>query len=202
MKTFRVYKHPTQGLEAVKIGFSWPALFFCLLWMLSKKLWALFFLWLGAWVVCSVVDAAASSSGQMVQAFAYSLLTVAGLFLWLFPAFKGNGWREKNLLNRGYELLGKVQTETVEAAVALLTSRTPVRPGEEEGPDDRKAVRSSRPYGTSEKDVSAKKDEMSRLVMQMGFDHDQANQMMESLLKQLTGKGYLIDGILRYVFCS
>ena len=27
MKTFNVYKHPTQGIEAVKVGFSWPAFF-------------------------------------------------------------------------------------------------------------------------------------------------------------------------------
>lgn len=28
MKTYDIYKHPTRGIEIVKIGFSWPAFFF------------------------------------------------------------------------------------------------------------------------------------------------------------------------------
>lgn len=27
MRTFTIYKHPAQGFEAVKVGFSWPAFF-------------------------------------------------------------------------------------------------------------------------------------------------------------------------------
>jgi len=36
MKRFNVYKHPTLGTDAVKIGFSWPAFFFGLFWMLVQ----------------------------------------------------------------------------------------------------------------------------------------------------------------------
>ena len=39
IKTFNVYHHPMYGFEAVKVGFSWPALFFGILWMMYKKLW-------------------------------------------------------------------------------------------------------------------------------------------------------------------
>lgn len=39
MKTFNVYKHPTNGFKMIKVGFSWLALFFGLLWMLFKKQW-------------------------------------------------------------------------------------------------------------------------------------------------------------------
>ena len=39
MKTFKVYEHEIYGYEAVKQGFSWPALFFGFIWALVKKLW-------------------------------------------------------------------------------------------------------------------------------------------------------------------
>ena len=39
MRTFDVYKHRTQGYEAVKQGFSWPAFFFTRIWAFVKKLW-------------------------------------------------------------------------------------------------------------------------------------------------------------------
>ena len=39
MKTFQVYKHPIAGIEAIKVGFSFPAFFFGWIWMFIKKLW-------------------------------------------------------------------------------------------------------------------------------------------------------------------
>ncbi|MBK1735590.1 hypothetical protein CKO15_09895 [Halorhodospira abdelmalekii] len=39
MKYFRIHEHPEHGLEAVKDGFSWPAFFFGIFWMLYKELW-------------------------------------------------------------------------------------------------------------------------------------------------------------------
>jgi hypothetical protein len=39
MKTFKVFKHPTLGYQAVKIGFSWPGFLFSVIWLLMKKLW-------------------------------------------------------------------------------------------------------------------------------------------------------------------
>jgi len=38
MKILDIYKHPAQGIEAIKGGFSWPAFFFCFILMLVKKL--------------------------------------------------------------------------------------------------------------------------------------------------------------------
>ena len=36
MKTFQVYKHPIAGIEAIKVGFSFPAFFFGWIWMFIK----------------------------------------------------------------------------------------------------------------------------------------------------------------------
>lgn len=119
MKTFNVYKHPTQGIEAVKVGFSWPAFFFGFFWMLVKKLWGLAGAWFAAYVVLSLIEKVTDQSGEGgAQALVYLLLAAAYFALWLVPAFKGNKWREENLSKRGYEKLTSVQAETPDAAVA------------------------------------------------------------------------------------
>jgi len=125
MKTFNVYKHPTQGFDAVKVGFSWPAFFFGLIWMLVKKLWGLAGLWFAGYVVCSLIEKVteqAQASGA--QALVYFVLAAGYFVLWLVPPFKGNKWREENLSKRGYELLSTVQAETPDAAIAQLVKST------------------------------------------------------------------------------
>ena len=64
MKTFNVYKHPTQGIEAVKIGFSWPAFFFGIIWMLVKKLWGLAGAWFAVYIVLSLIEKVTDQSGE------------------------------------------------------------------------------------------------------------------------------------------
>lgn len=119
MRTFNVYKHPTQGIEAVKVGFSWPAFFFGLFWMLVKKLWGLAGLWFVAYVVLSLVKEFTEQSGEgLAQALVNLILFVSYFVLWLVPAFKGNKWRDENLSKRGYEQLGTVQAQAPDAAVA------------------------------------------------------------------------------------
>jgi hypothetical protein len=51
MRHFLVYQHPEFGEEAAKVGFSWPALFFSIIWMMVKKLW----MWAGIWFVIALV---------------------------------------------------------------------------------------------------------------------------------------------------
>ncbi len=122
MKTFNIYKHPTEGLEAVKVGFSWPALVFGILWMLVKKPWGFASLWFVAGLLLlffeGVVERADASGGQ---ALAYLLLTAGYFTLALVPAVKGNKWREDNLAGRGYKQVGTVQAEAPEAALAQST---------------------------------------------------------------------------------
>jgi hypothetical protein len=121
MKTFNVYKHPTLGIEAVKVGFSWPAFFFGVFWMLVKKLWGLAAGWFAAYIVLSLIETAADQSGEGGGHALIYLNLAAGYFvLWLVPAFKGNKWREENLSKRGFEQLSAVQAETRDAAVAQV----------------------------------------------------------------------------------
>ena len=122
MRTFNVYRHPIQGLEAVKVGFSWPATSVGPIRMLVKKLWGLFGLWLAMYIALSLVEAVTDKSEPGgAQALVYLLLAAGYSALTLVPGFKGNKWREKNLLRRGFQMLGTVQAETSDAAISQVT---------------------------------------------------------------------------------
>lgn len=121
MKTFNVYRHPIQGHEAVKVGFSWPAASAGPIWMLAKNLWGLSGLWVAMYFTLSLVETVTETSEPSGAQVLLYLLLVAGYFtLGLVPGFKGNKWREKNLVRRGFEMLGTVQAETPEAAISQV----------------------------------------------------------------------------------
>jgi len=120
MKTFVIYRHPTQGYEAVKVGFSWPAFFFGLIWMLVKKLWSYAGIWFLVYIALSVIETLAdqASSAPGLQAIGYFGLAGGYFALWLIPAFRGNTWRVSNLQNNGYVLLKEIPAPTPKAAIA------------------------------------------------------------------------------------
>ena len=122
MKTFKIYRHPTRGHEAVKVGFSWPAFFFGIIWMLVKRLRSLAAIWILAFVILAVIEIItdAAQSEPALQAVVYLLLVAANIALWLTPAFKGNSWRVRNLEKNGYELVGESQADTADAAIAQV----------------------------------------------------------------------------------
>jgi len=121
LKTFNVYRHPIQGLEVVKVGFSWPAASAGPIWMLAKNLWGLSGLWVAMYFALSLVETVTDTSEPSGAQVLVYLLLVAGYFtLGLVPGFKGNKWREKNLVRRGFEILGTVQAETPEAAISQV----------------------------------------------------------------------------------
>jgi len=125
METFNVYKHPIRGIEAVKVGFSWPALLFGVIWMLVKKMWFFAGIWFGIGILLAseltfdIVEAVTDGS----EAGSYLILAVGYFVLWLIPAFKGNKWRKENLAERGYEFVNAVQAETPDAAIALVAKQ-------------------------------------------------------------------------------
>lgn len=101
----------------MKVGFSWPAAFLVVIWMLAKKLWRLAGLWVLAYIVLAIIQDAAIKS----RSPGAILIVLAGhLALALIPAFKGNEWRVKNLTMRGFEFVDSVQAATPDAAIAQV----------------------------------------------------------------------------------
>ncbi|HEX4962679.1 MAG TPA: hypothetical protein VF173_17720 [Thermoanaerobaculia bacterium] len=121
MKTFSVYEHPALGLEALKVGFCWPALVLGILWMLARKLWSFLGLWFALYVALFILVLwSGGIESQATQGWIFIIVLAGLLVLWLIPAFKGNTWREKNLAARGYEKVFTVQAETRDSAIAQV----------------------------------------------------------------------------------
>ena len=114
MKTFRIFEHPQGNREAVKLGFSWPAFFFGIIWMLVKKLWKYAAIWFVIYVFMAFVENFLKSGDVATGMTAtYDLMIMLGyLLIMLVPAFKGNAWREKNLQSKGYVLTGEVKASS------------------------------------------------------------------------------------------
>ena len=121
MKDYKVYKHPSLGAEAVKVGFSWPAAFLVVIWMLAKKLWTLAGLWVLGYIVLAIIQDSALES----HSTGAILIVLAGhLALALIPAFKGNEWRIGNLTKRGYEFVDSAQAASPDAAIAQVLKKS------------------------------------------------------------------------------
>jgi hypothetical protein len=115
MKMFNIYVHPVAAIEAVKVGFSWPAFFFGSLWMLDKGLWGRAALWLGGYLgvrrAAILVDKI--QGGEYLSVFLMGTL----VFMALVAGINGNRWREQSLLKRGYGRMTTVAAPTPEEAI-------------------------------------------------------------------------------------
>jgi len=121
MKTFQLYKHPVLGFEAVKVGLSWPAFFFGLIWMLCCRLWGKAALWFVLYLTAIILETAAdSAAASNLVDIIHLVLLAAYIALWAIPIFQGNAWRASNLEKRGYKLADTVQTLTKDAAIAAV----------------------------------------------------------------------------------
>lgn len=118
MKQYKVFKHPTGVMEAVKQGWSWPGFLFGPLWALAKKMWLLGGLYLAAaFLLAFVVELA--GAGPDAGMFFNLIGMIAGL---IFGA-GGNQWREKNLTSRGYDLVGEVESTNPDGAIATFVAQ-------------------------------------------------------------------------------
>lgn len=121
MKTFRVYRHPILGLQAVKDGFSWPGFFFTVIWALTKKLWLHACVFAGIYLFLGLLQSSLllsfllrSTDDNLVQLFFF----IFDVFISIYIGYSGNQWRVKNLHRRGFELVGTLQAATPDAALA------------------------------------------------------------------------------------
>ncbi|MFN2267782.1 MAG: DUF2628 domain-containing protein, partial [Desulfonatronovibrio sp.] len=122
MKTFKIFEHPDLGREAVKVGFSWPAFFFGIVWMLVKKLWKYAALWFVIYVFMAIIENLLKSGDVATGMTAtYDLMIMLGyLLIMLIPAFKGNIWRENLLQDKGYILKTKIEASSLAKALSII----------------------------------------------------------------------------------
>jgi len=118
MKTFKVFRHPTLGFQAVKVGFSWPGFFFLFIWAFVKKLWGYAFAIIGILIILTIIEKL-FMKGQ----YGYTNLLMEillRLIVYIFVGLKGNEWRISNLQKRGFELVDTLQAESPDAAIGKV----------------------------------------------------------------------------------
>ena len=124
MKQFKVFKHPTGVVQAVKQGWCWPAFFFSFIWAMVAKMWGIGFGVLIALLVLGIA-LGLSEAGDGADA----LINVASIVANIVFGFNGNSWREKDLLSRGFELKETVTAANKEGAVALFIKASEAEQG-------------------------------------------------------------------------
>jgi len=116
-----VYKHPTQGYEAVKHGTSWPALFFTVIWAFVKKIWWLGFALIGAVLVFEVLKEEFLVSGTVLGIV---LLNLTALATYITVAVKGNDWRRDNLVKRGFKKSRTLEAWSPSEAIDVVAAQS------------------------------------------------------------------------------
>jgi len=120
MKTFKVFRHPTLGYQAVKFGFSWPGFSFLMIWAFVKKLWGHGLVIIGVISILTLLACVQKS----LKSDAGALLIILFQFgVYIFVGIKGNEWRESNLQRRGFEFIDTVHTDTPDAAIGKVVRR-------------------------------------------------------------------------------
>ena len=128
MTLYSVYEPPSEApdledradsLVFVKDGFSWPALFVPLLWLLYRRMWIELVLFLGLFLVLCLGVRHRASRGRRCSAGWASRSCV------LF-AFEANDLRSAALERRGYRQMGTAAGATaIDAELAFFRSWLP-----------------------------------------------------------------------------
>lgn len=124
MSSYKVFKHPEKGFEAVKSGFAWLAPFNPV-WPLFRGLWMLFMTYIFFILVLASIDVQIYGLEDFID------ITNANNLQWIFliiqivifasPGFKGNEWTATNLQKKGYIFDCSIEAKNKNEALILAT---------------------------------------------------------------------------------
>ena len=133
MKTYKVLNHPSKEIKAVKTGFAWLAIPFVTFlpflpaWFLFRGLWKLFIAYVLAILILASIDY--EIYGEL-GFFNFSntndlqiIIVIIEIVILLLPAFKGNEWTIKDLVNKGYKVSYSVQASSRKQALELVQNK-------------------------------------------------------------------------------
>jgi len=125
MSSYKVFKHPEKGFEAVKSGFAWLAPFNPI-WPLFRGLWMLFISYIFFILVLASIDAQIYGPVDVID------IKNANNLQWIFfiiqiviftsPGFKGNEWTVNNLQKKGYIFDCSIEAKNKDDALFLATN--------------------------------------------------------------------------------
>jgi len=127
MSSFKVFKHPDKGFEAVKSGFAWFAPFNPF-WPLFRGLWLLFITYIFVILIITsidfkfygfngYIDIANADDPQLI-------FLILQIIIFISPGFKGNEWTANNLQKKGYIFDCIIEAKNKDDALFLATKST------------------------------------------------------------------------------
>jgi len=127
MSTYKVFKHPEKGFEAVKSGFAWLAPFNPI-WPLFRGLWILFITYIIFILVLASIDAQIYGLDDVIDIKNANnlqwILFIIQIVVFASPGFKGNEWTANNLQKKGYIFDCSIEAKNKDDAVFLITNST------------------------------------------------------------------------------
>ena len=122
MSSYKVFKHPEKGFEAVKSGFAWLAPFNPV-WPLFRGLWVLFITYIFVILVLASIDAQIYGLVGVIDIKNANnlqwILFFIQIVIFTSPGFKGNQWTANNLLKKGYIFDCSVEAKNIDEALRL-----------------------------------------------------------------------------------
>ena len=122
MSSYKVFKHPIEGFEAVKSGFAWLAPFNPI-WPLFRGLWILFILYIFFILVLASIDAQIYGLVDVIDIKNANnlqwFLFIFQIVIFISPGFKGNEWTANNLKKRGYIFDCSIEAKNKDDALFL-----------------------------------------------------------------------------------
>ena len=125
MSSYKVFKHPEYGFEAVKSGFAWLAPFNPI-WPLFRGLWVMFIMYICFILVLASIDAQIYGLDNFIDIKSANNLQLIFLIIQLVifatPGFKGNEWTADNLQKKGYIFDCSIEAKNKDDALFLTTN--------------------------------------------------------------------------------
>jgi hypothetical protein len=125
MSSYKVFKHPEKGFEAVKSGFAWLAPFNPI-WPLFRGLWALFITYIFFIFVLASIDAQIYGPVDFIDITNANnlqwILLIIQIVIFASPGFKGNEWTATNLQKKGYIFDCSIEANNKKEALTFVTS--------------------------------------------------------------------------------
>ena len=114
MKKFKIFEYPGGAREAVKVGWSWPAFFFNMIWLFVKGLYYIGIGYIFGFLVFAFLLGFLGVSKQDID----RIFGLTNLFVMMIFGVFVNKWRESNLQKRGYKIKDTVSAVSPEDAIS------------------------------------------------------------------------------------
>ena len=125
MSSYKVFKHPEKGFEAVKSGFAWLAPFNPI-WPLFRGLWMLFITYIFFILVLASIDAQIYGLVDVIDIKNANnlqwILFIIQIVIFSSPGFKGNEWTANNLQKKGYIFDCSIEAKHKDDALRLTNN--------------------------------------------------------------------------------